>query len=345
MIFTAQQLEAQMPDATWLLSDEPEMESSLHYMQLLLLVTCLEWLWRDCEDFFIGANLTIYFSREQLKNRESRGPDLFLAKNTTKRARSSWVVWEEGGQYPDLIIELLSPSTAEIDRTVKKQLYQDRFRTPEYFWFSPDTYEFQGWRLNGNVYQAIAPSQRGWLWSEVLGLYLGMSDNQLRYFLPGGQIVPTPEEAAEQEWIRAEQERARAEQERTKAEQEHARAEQERTKAEQEHARAEQERTKAEQERTKAEQERIKAEQERTKAEQERTKAEQERTKAEQERARAEQERIRAEQERIRAEQAEQQLNLERQQRQTLLEQLRSLPPDQLQFLGIQLPEAAENES
>jgi Uma2 family endonuclease len=43
----AQQLEQQMPDATRLLSDEPEMESSLHYLQLLLLVTSLEWLWRE----------------------------------------------------------------------------------------------------------------------------------------------------------------------------------------------------------------------------------------------------------------------------------------------------------
>ncbi|MEB3885175.1 Uma2 family endonuclease, partial [Lyngbya sp. CCY1209] len=63
MVLTSQQFEALMPDATQLDSDEPEMESSLHYMQLLLLVTCLEWLWRDREDFFIGANLTIYFSR------------------------------------------------------------------------------------------------------------------------------------------------------------------------------------------------------------------------------------------------------------------------------------------
>ena len=60
MFVTAQQLEQQMPDATRLLSDEPEMESSLHYMQLLLLVTSLEWLWRDQNDFFIGADLTIY---------------------------------------------------------------------------------------------------------------------------------------------------------------------------------------------------------------------------------------------------------------------------------------------
>lgn len=42
MFVTAQQLEQQMPEATRLLSDEPEMESSLHYMQLLILVTSLE---------------------------------------------------------------------------------------------------------------------------------------------------------------------------------------------------------------------------------------------------------------------------------------------------------------
>jgi Uma2 family endonuclease len=59
---TACELELQMPDATKLLSDEPEMESSLHYMQLLLLVTCLEWAWQERDDFFVGANLTMDFS-------------------------------------------------------------------------------------------------------------------------------------------------------------------------------------------------------------------------------------------------------------------------------------------
>ncbi len=63
---TAEEFDAQMPDGNQLLSHEPEMESSLHYMQLLLLVSCLEWLWRDRLDFLLGANLTIYFSRQQL---------------------------------------------------------------------------------------------------------------------------------------------------------------------------------------------------------------------------------------------------------------------------------------
>jgi len=60
MSLTVQQLDAQMPDATQLLSDEPEMESSQHYAELAMLVSCLEWHWRGRDDFFIGANLTVY---------------------------------------------------------------------------------------------------------------------------------------------------------------------------------------------------------------------------------------------------------------------------------------------
>lgn len=196
MSLTAQQLAALMPDATQLESNEPEMESSLHYAQLALLVACLEWLWQERTDYFIGANLTIYFSREQLKNRDFRGPDFFLVKQTPKRPRRSWVVWEEDGQYPDLIIELLSPATAQVDRTLKKALYQDRFRTPEYFWFAPDTLEFAGFRLMGQHYTAITPNENGWLWSDVLDLFLGIQAGVLRYFDASGVLVPTPEEAA-----------------------------------------------------------------------------------------------------------------------------------------------------
>ncbi|NEQ33619.1 MAG: Uma2 family endonuclease [Leptolyngbya sp. SIO4C5] len=210
MAITAEELAALMPDATQIESVEPEMESSLHYAQLALLVACLEWLWRDRTDFFIGANLTIYFSREQLKNRDFRGPDFFLVKQTEKRPRKSWVVWEEGGQYPNLIIELLLDSTATIDKNLKKELYQERFRTPEYFWFSPETLEFEGYRLVNQRYEAIAADSAGKLWSQVLHLYLGLHQGMLRYFLESGALVPTPAEAAAQAQTQAQQAESRA---------------------------------------------------------------------------------------------------------------------------------------
>lgn len=215
MSLTAEQLADLMPDATQLESNEPEMESSVHYAQLALLVSCLEWLWRDRTDFFIGANLTIYFSRQQLKNREFRGPDFFLVKGTPNHARRSWVVWEEDGRYPDLIIELLSTSTASVDRNLKKALYQDRFRTPEYFWFSPETLELVGHRLVNGRYEAILPNASGLLWSEILNLHLGVDNTQLRYFDANGQLLPTAEEAAlaaQQQVITAQQQALAAQQ-------------------------------------------------------------------------------------------------------------------------------------
>jgi Uma2 family endonuclease len=212
MGLTAAQLADLMPDATQLESNEPEMESSQHYWQLLLLVTCLESLWHDRDDFFIGANLTIYFSRQQLKNRDFRGPDLFLVRPTEKKPRKSWVVWEEDGRYPNVIIELLSDSTAEVDRTLKKALYQDRFHTPEYFWFSPETLEFAGFALVGGLYQPLPTTPEGYRWSDELQLFLGIHEGKLRYFTPTKQLVPTPEEAARQAEAEARQAQAETQQ-------------------------------------------------------------------------------------------------------------------------------------
>jgi Uma2 family endonuclease len=232
MFTSAQEFEQLMPDGRQLLSDEPEMESSLHYAQLALLVSCLELLWQNRQDFFVGANLTIYFSRQQLKNRDFRGPDFFLVKNSTRSARNSWVVWEEEGRYPDLIIELLSDSTAAVDRGIKKQLYQNRFHTSEYFWFSPTTLEFAGFRLGPQGYEPIAPNPQGWLWSQELELFLGIASQELRYFTPAGDLVPTPIEAQGQAMQRLAQQTQRAEQEAQRAEQEAQRAEQEAQRAE-----------------------------------------------------------------------------------------------------------------
>ena len=75
-------------------------------------------------------------------------------------------------------------------------MYENRFHTPEYFWFSPESLEFAGFKLVGNQYQEIVANQEGYLWSEVLDLYLGVVNSKLRYFTSEGELVPTPEEAA-----------------------------------------------------------------------------------------------------------------------------------------------------
>jgi Uma2 family endonuclease len=195
-------------------SQEPPLESYLHLQQLLLLLKCLDWLWQDRNDYFAAGNLTIFYSSEQIKMKNFRSPDFFVVLDTERKPRKSWVVWEEEGKYPNLIIELLSNSTANVDRTTKKKIYQDIFRTPEYFWFSPDTLEFQGFEIIQGKYQELQPNDAGWLWSQQLQLFLGIYQQQLRFYTYDRVLVPTPEESAKAE----KQQRETAEQRAVEAE-------------------------------------------------------------------------------------------------------------------------------
>ena len=185
------------PTDLW--SDEPSLESDLHLQQITILIGCLERLWQERNNYYASGNLTIYYNEEQLKKRDFCGPDFFVVLDTEKRPRKSWVVWGEQGKYPNVIVEILSDSTANIDRNKKKILYQNTFRTPNYFWFDPESLELQGFRLIAGQYQAIAANENGYLWSEQLELYLGIFERKLRYFTPTGELVLTAAEAELQE--------------------------------------------------------------------------------------------------------------------------------------------------
>jgi Uma2 family endonuclease len=217
-----------------LYSDEPPLESDLHRDQIDLLIRLIKWYWRDRNDFYATGNLTVYYSPNQKKSEYFRGPDFLVVLGTEKRSRKSWVVWEENGKYPNVIIELLSDSTAEVDRGEKKTIFQDTWRVPDYFWFHPDTLEFQGFHLIDGVYQPLEPTPQGLLWSEQLGLYLGIHDRQLRFFTTDAQLIPLPEieagQRAEQAQLQAEQAQLQAEQARREAAQAQHQAEAERQK-------------------------------------------------------------------------------------------------------------------
>ncbi len=199
------------------------MENFFHRYQQELLLASLAYHWRDRNDYFAGANMFVYFSVQQAENiingstTEYRGPDFFVVLDVDyHKPRTCWVVWQEEGRYPDVIVEILSPSTAQNDRTTKKDLYEKVFATEEYFLFDFDKKELIGYELMLGQYQQKVPNERGWLWSAKLGLWLGLwggefrryRDRWLRFWTPEGELVLTGEEA---EYQRAELERQRAE--------------------------------------------------------------------------------------------------------------------------------------
>lgn len=200
------------------------METQRHKLQMDLLVDPL-WAWLKDRDAYVGGNMFVYYSLAQVRDRDFKGPDVFVVLDIPRGERKSWVVWEEG-KGPDLVIELLSESTAERDKTEKKRIYQNRLRVTEYFWYDPfNPEDWAGFVLEKGTYEPLTQDEQGRLVSQELGLALVRWSGQyrdvnavwLRWATLEGELLPTDGELAQQERQRAEEERQRAEEERQRA--------------------------------------------------------------------------------------------------------------------------------
>ena len=233
--------EVPAPPTDVVFDDGEPLETNRHRIAMNVLIRSLKNAWTKRQDVFVGGNMFIYYSAKQARNRDFKGPDFFVVLGVDNNPeRQGWVVWEEGGRYPDAIVELLSNSTAEVDKGTKKDIYERVFRTRDYFVFDPfAANSLEGWHLDvDRGYQALAPDQRGWLWCQSLELWLGTwqgtveddTTQWLRFYDAEGNLILLPEETERQ---RAEQERQRAE-----AAQQQAEAAQQRVEAAQQRAEA-----------------------------------------------------------------------------------------------------------
>src|SRR5688572_19037577 len=196
------------PSSATLVCDDGEpMESARHRQEMTVLIESPEFAWRDRTDFYVGGNMFLYFSEVQARNNDFRGPDVFVVTHTTRRERRAWVVWEEDGKTPDVIIELLSDKTEAVDRGEKMRVYARSLKVGEYFLYDPFSGVFEGYDLDprGQRYLPKVPMASGQLRCEQLGLLLGkargtlyaVTTEWLRWFDADGQVLPMPSEHAD----------------------------------------------------------------------------------------------------------------------------------------------------
>lgn len=153
--------------------DSEPMESPFHLFNIGLLVGQLAYRWPNRHDYFAGGNMFLYYSPTRVLKEDFRGPDFFFVSGVNGRLRrEKWVVWNEH-RFPEVIIEFNSPSTAHIDLHEKKDLYEQVFRTREYYCFDHQERRLIGWHLKDWRYTEQPPNPQGWLWSEVLQAWLG----------------------------------------------------------------------------------------------------------------------------------------------------------------------------
>lgn len=212
--------------------DGEPMESPKHRAQMNLLIETLERRFAGRRDVYIGGNMALYYSEHQVRDNDLRAPDFFVVLDAIEdRERLSWVVWQENGRTPDVVIELLSPSTEREDRGRKMQIYAG-LRVSEYFLHDPNTGALEGYRREHGAYAPMTLRPDGDFDCKMLGLRLGMATTDhgglpgswLRWKLPDGTPLPTGGEEAERERAAADEARARAEEAQARADSAEARA-------------------------------------------------------------------------------------------------------------------------
>jgi Uma2 family endonuclease len=220
-----EQLIEQARNLQLLEEDGEPLESDWHVVQIHLLDELVRQHLGEPDDYFCGGNMFVYYSVQQAEAIKTskpayKGPDFFVVRGVDgRKPRRCWVAWQEEGRYPDLIVELVSPSTAKKDKEENLRFYAEVLRVPEYFWYDPDRGELRGFVWREGVYVPIEADARGWLWSRVLGAYIGVWVGEyqgrvaawVRLYREDGSLVPTLGELAALERARAEAERQRAE--------------------------------------------------------------------------------------------------------------------------------------
>lgn len=186
----------------------PMAETDRHREIMMAMIKILQAYYALDPNVYVSGNLLVFY--EPGNRRRHISPDVFVVKGVPKHERLNYLIWEEG-KGPDIVIELTSKSTKDEDMVEKFHLYQDNFKTPEYFLFDPTgdylTPVLQGYRLQGDRYERIVTVE-GRLPSEVLGLHLEQNGSELRLYDPStGRWLPTPEEAIEEAQMTAEREK------------------------------------------------------------------------------------------------------------------------------------------
>lgn len=213
-------------------SDDTPVDNELQIPVATLLRAILSWFWVDRQDWFLGVGMGVYYHPKE----SAIVPDGFLSLGVvgrkSERGRLSYVLWEENGIVPQLVIEVVSKTYGQ--EYGDKQVKYAQIGVLYYVVYNPDYCErdkhepFEVYRLVDGGY-VRQPGEPIWLPEIGLGIgrergvYEGWTREWLYWYDQEGDRFLSPHERAAQE---LEQERQRAEQAERQLEQERRRKEQ-----------------------------------------------------------------------------------------------------------------------
>ena len=207
---------AELPD-----SDDTPVDNELQNLIPNLLEAVLALAWIDRSDWFFGVDMGIYYA----SSNPPLVPDGFLSLGVERfigeEGRLSYVLWEEEGIVPTLVLEVVS-KTYGGEYEQKKTDYA-KLGILYYVIYVPSRrprrqrQPLEIYQLENDQYRLQEPDAHGRVWMPEIGLamgrergtYLGRDREWLYWFDAEGQRLPTPEERVAQEQQRAERLAAR----------------------------------------------------------------------------------------------------------------------------------------
>jgi Uma2 family endonuclease len=185
----------------------PMAENTLQFQWIVTIKENLEALFRDDPDVFVAGDNLIYPVKGD--NTIRLAPDALVAFGRPKGHRGSYKVWEEGGIFPQVVFEVLSPGNRFGEMKKKRQFFR-RYGAEEYYVYDPDDNTLEGWLRQGRKLEEI-DDMNGFI-SPRLRIRFDSSGPELVIYRPDGEKFLTFQEVADRA-AAAEKQAARAKQE------------------------------------------------------------------------------------------------------------------------------------
>ncbi|MBX9581209.1 MAG: Uma2 family endonuclease [Gemmataceae bacterium] len=162
---------------------KPIAENTRQFRWIATLQGNLDLLFADRDDVFVGADNLIYPVEGDPKT--CTAPDVYVAFGRPKGDRPSYKVWEEGGVFPQVVFEVLSPGNT-VGEMNRKRVFYDHHGAEEYYVLDPDELLIEGWvrAVDGGLEPVRITTA---FVSPRLGIRFGRSADDLVVYGPDGQ--------------------------------------------------------------------------------------------------------------------------------------------------------------
>jgi len=164
-------------------------ENTLQFRWIVMIEGGIEALFRDDPNVFVAGDLLWYPVEGKPSIRMA--PDVLVAFERPKGHRMSYLQWDEGGVPPQVVFEILSPSTPTNKNrweVFEKLAFYAEHGVEEYYLYDPDDIWMAGWKREGSGLRNIEDIEAGWT-SPRLGVHLELKDELILTGPDGKQFL------------------------------------------------------------------------------------------------------------------------------------------------------------